>query len=329
MLYRLRASKETVHCGFYDAGLKPVLKIWPGDSVDVDTISGAIGLLNPKDEELMFRENPHLREIQGIKDRGPGPHILTGPIEIRGADRGDALMIGLKKIAPSNSFGWNAFLPNYGALPEDYPYTWTRVIRYDSKKKLALFSPRVRIPLFPFFGHHGVAPPSEEGRVSSTIPGTHGGNLDNKEVGVGSVLMLPVHVPGALYSVGDGHAVQGDGEVDETALETSMRATLNFDLEKGVNLEWPMVETGKYTICMGFHEDLDEATKIALRNMIGHLVERRRLDRDEAYALCSMVVDLRVTQLVNGLKGVHALLPKTIFKENATRKTSTASRVES
>jgi acetamidase/formamidase len=176
------------------------------------------------------------------------------------------------------------------------------------------FAPGITLPLAPFFGSIGVAPPALAGRISSRSPGWHGGNLDNKDLVAGSILYLPVHVAGALLSIGDGHARQGDGEVTGTALETSLRGTFELHLRKGQRLRWPRAETPTHYIAMGLHEDLDEATRLAVREMVDFLVVARKMSREDAYMLCSLAADLHVTQAVDATKGIHASLAKSFFK---------------
>lgn len=313
--HELKATPKTVHWGYFDARLKPVLTIESGDIVRVETISGnpewfEAGGIDPK---LIPQE---LREIhEQVQDKGPGPHIVTGPIYIRGAEPGDILEVHLKKISLRVPFAYNRFLPDRGLLPDDFPYAQTKILRLDLENESALFSPEITIPLHPFFGILGVAPPLEQGRIGSMAPGPHTGNLDNKELVEGAIVYIPVHVRGALFSVGDGHGAQGDGEVDLSAVETALNGELQFFVRKGKRLKWPWAETPTHVITMGFNEDLDEATKMAVRNMIDYLVEAKGLNREDAYALCSLAVDLRVTQLVDGIKGIHAMLPKQVFKK--------------
>ena len=166
----------------------------------------------------------------------------------------------------------------------------------------------------PFWGTVGVAPPVQSGRVPSGVPGPHGANLDNKELVAGSVLYLPVNVPGALLSIGDGHALQGDGEICVSALETSLRGTVRISVRKGKRILWPRAETPTHYITTGLHPDLDEAARMATREMIDFLVSEKGMSRDEAYMLCSLAVDLHVSELVDDTKGIHAMLPKSIFK---------------
>jgi acetamidase/formamidase len=202
--------------------------------------------------------------------------------------------------------------------PERFPKTFLtrdfKLVRLNEKAGTGEFAPGVTLKLAPFFGSIGVAPPSIMGRISSGPPGPHVGNLDNKELVAGSTLYLPVHVPGGLLSLGDGHGLQGDGEVSLTALETSLRGTIRIVLHKGKRITWLRAETPTHYITMGLNEDLDMAAKLSTREMIDFLVAEKGLSRDDAYVLCSLAVDLHVTQLVDQTKGVHAMLPKSIFK---------------
>ena len=219
-------------------------------------------------------------------------------------------ILGFEFLHP---YGVAGFIPGSGTLPEDFPYTRFRLVRFDARAGTAAFAPGITLKLAPFLGSIGVAPDPLVGRISSGPPGPHAGNLDNKELVAGSTLYIPVHVPGALLSVGDGHALQGDGEVTLTGLETSLRGTIQVTLRKGRRLAWPRAETPTHYIAMGLHTDLDEAARLATREMIAFLVAEKGMDHDSAYTLCSLAADLRVTQLVDGTKGVHAMMPKSIF----------------
>ena len=188
-----------------------------------------------------------------------------------------------------------------------------RIIPLDKKLMVAHFLPGIDVPLRPFFGSMGVAPPAAAGRVNSAPPGTHGGNLDNKELVAGTTLYLPVHATGALFFVGDGHAGQGNGEVDITALETSLTGTLQFIVRKDMHLTLPRAETPTAYISMGLNEDLTLAAKDAVREMIAFLVTEKHLSRDDAYMLCSVAGDLDVTQVVDGTRGAHMILAKSLF----------------
>ena len=204
--------------------------------------------------------------------------------------------------------------PNRGFLSGEFEEPVTRIIRLDKARQTASFAEGIEVPLAPFFGSMGVAPPPEAGRWNSAPPWIHGGNLDNRELVAGTTLYLPVHVPGALFQVGDGHAAQGNGEVCITAFETSLWGDLQFVVHKNKSLDWPRAETPTHIISMGTDENLSEAAKIAVRQMIRYLVEERGLTREDAYMLCSVAVDFNITQLVDGKVGVHGLLPKDLFQ---------------
>ena len=253
-----------------------------------------------------------LREVQLVKDKGPGGHVLTGPIYIEEAAPGDVLEIRFLSIDLAIPYGYNAIGQN-GFLSDEIFDRKMRIIPLDSKKMIGHFAEGIDIPLHPFFGSVGVSPPKEAGRWNSAPPWIHGGNLDNKELVEGTVLFLPVHVKGALVEIGDGHAAQGNGEVDITAIETSLIGKLQFIVHKGKNLKWPRAETATHIITMGCDRDLNAAAHIAVREMIHYLMEEKKLSQADAYMLCSIAADVNVTQLVDGNVGVHAMLPKAIF----------------
>jgi acetamidase/formamidase len=312
----LKATPKTVAWGHYDAKTPPVLRIKPGDAVEVYT------LITNSPTRLERAGLPHdqveqaLRDIhKEVTDKGPGGHILTGPLYVEGAEPGDTLEVRIESVKLAIPYAYNAFGPRSGAIPEDFPRSKMRIIPLDHTKMVARFAEGIEVPLRPFFGSMGVAPPKSAGRVNSAPPGIHAGNLDNKELVAGTTLLIPVHVPGALFQVGDGHAGQGDGEVDITALETSLTGTLRFFVRKGASLKWPRAETPTHYIAMGIDKDLDEAMKIAVREAVDLIVAEKKLDRDDAYMLCSVAVDFHVTQVVDGTKGVHAMIPKVIFKK--------------
>jgi acetamidase/formamidase len=237
-------------------------------------------------------------------------HILTGPIAIEGAEPGDTLEIRIDRIEPGADWGYNFIRPLAGTLPEDFHDTHLMHITVDRARRTCRLPWGTELELAPFFGVMGVAPPPAFGRISSKEPRVHGGNLDNKELQAGATLFLPVHVPGANFSVGDGHGVQGDGEVCVTALEMCLTGTFTFALHKRTGQAMPRAETPTHHVSMGLNEDLDQAMKQALREMIAFICARTNLSREQAYAFCSLAVDFRVTQSVNGEKGVHGMLRK-------------------
>ncbi|MFB3829902.1 MAG: acetamidase/formamidase family protein [Bryobacteraceae bacterium] len=307
----LHVNPATVQWGRYAAGIKPALTVKSGETVAIDTIVGIPAML----EELGAPADDALREMQqmyaSIKDRGPGPHFLTGPVAIQGAMPGDVLEVQILEVRLRSSYGWTSFSPGEGALPEEFPYHRQKLVRLDRTSNVAEFAPGIRIPLRPFFGSMGVAPPS--GILGSGAPAYNAGNLDNKELVAGSRLYIPVHAPGALFLVGDGHAAQGDGEVCVTAIETNLTGVFRFTVRKDLKLRWPRAETPSHVITMGLDESLDEAARRAAKEMIDYLASERGLSRDDAYMLVSAAADLHVTQVVDGVKGVHAMLPKAIF----------------
>lgn len=314
-VHELPVTPAHVHWGYYDAKVPPVLRIAPGDRVNVQTMIAG-GLTRLRMLGVPEAEIPEpLRAVeQAITDRGPGAHPMTGPIFVAGAEPGDTLEVRVLTIGYLHTFGVNAFAPGGGTIPDDFPYGKLKLLRWAPGATSVEFAPGIVLPLAPFFGSIGVAPPPLTGRLSSRPPGWHGGNLDNKDLVAGSSLFVPVHVAGALLSIGDGHAMQGHGEVTGTALETSLTGQIEVRLHKGQRLKWPRAETPTHYIAMGLHEDLDEATKLAVRELVEFLVATKKLSRDDAYMLSSLAADLHVTQAVDGVKGVHATLAKSVFR---------------
>jgi len=312
----LKATPKTVVWGYYDPASKPVLKIKSGDTVEVKTLlAGSPEALRSAFLPAEEIEQALLDVFKEVKDKGTGGHILTGPIYIDGAMPGDTLEVRIKEIKLAIPYGYSGFIPKRGFLPEDFDRRRTRIIRLDHKRMVGHFAKEIEIPLRPFFGCLGVAPPPEAGRISSGPPGVHAGNLDNKELVAGTTLFIPVHVPGALFAVGDGHAAQGNGEVCLTAIETSLRGTFQFVVRKDLKLRWPRAESPTHYIVMGLDKDLTKATKLAVREAIDFLVKDKSLSSDEAYMLTSVAVDFCITQLVDGMLGVHGMIPKGIFKK--------------
>lgn len=311
--HRLEATPSTVAYGHYWAETKPVLTIDSGDIIDVDTMLTSTPDRLEKSGVAPSEIQPQLRAIvEQVKDRGPGGHILTGPVYVNGAEPGDALEVKVLSIDLPIDYGYNGCS---GYVRENCePGRPQTIIRMDRKNMTAEFLPGVVIPLRPFFGSMGVAPAREVGRVSSNPPSTHAGNLDNKELVAGTTLFIPIHVKGALFEVGDGHAAQGDGEVDQTGLETSLRGRLQLTVRKGMKLAWPRAETDQYYISMGTDVDLRIATRIAIQEMIDFLAATKKMDKHQAYQLTSMAGDVAITQLVDGTMGVHVKMPKSIFK---------------
>jgi acetamidase/formamidase len=312
--FQLAATPTTVVWGYYSAQAKPALTVHSGDTVRIQTVSSCpppekLESLGVRREEIpQYDRDVH----EQITDKGSGGHLLTGPVSIEEAEPGDVLEVQIQKIDLDVPFACNSFGAGRGFLPNDFPYSRTKIIPLDRQRMLGNFGPGIDIPLHPFFGSMGVAPPSP-GRLNSGPPWMHGGNMDNKELVAGTTLLVPVFAKGALFEVGDGHAGQGNGEVDITALETLMTGSFKFIVHKDQHLLWPRGETSSDYISMGFDEDLNTATEMAVRNMIDFLVTEKHLSRDDAYALTSVAVDVDITQLVDGKVGVHAMCPKTIF----------------
>ena len=315
--YSLKPTPKTVAWGYYDAATPPVLRVQSGDTVEIQTLPAGVSPaqleaagLPPEQVEQADRDI-----FREVTTKGPGGHILTGPIYVENAQPGDVLEIRILSIRLAIPYAYNRFRPGFGFLPDDFPYTRTKIIPLDEKRGVAKFGAGIEIPLAPFFGSIGVAPPEVTGKISSAPPWVHGGNMDNKELVAGTTLFLPVHAAGALLLVGDGHAGQGNGEVDITAMETSLIGTFQLVVRKDLHLRWPRGETPTHYITMGFNEDLNEATKMAVREMIDFLVTEKHLSRDDAYMLTSVAADLSITQLVDGNKGVHASIAKAIFHD--------------
>ncbi len=314
-IHDLPLDPSHVHWGYYDAKVPPALHVTSGDRVRVETMVAG-GLQRLRLAGATEAEIPDsLKAVERlVTDRGPGAHPMSGPIFVDRAEPGDTLEIHVIAIEFLHNFGVNAFAPGGGVLAQDYPYAALKLFRWQPGATSIEFAPGVRLPIAPFFGSIGVAPPPLAGRISSRPPGYHGGNLDNKELVVGSTRYLPVHVAGALVSFGDGHALMGDGEVTGTALETSLRGTFELRVRKGQRIKWPRAETPTHYIAMGLDEDLDEAARLATREMVDFLVAEKHLSRDDAYMLCSLAGDLRVTQAVDATKGVHMMIAKSLFR---------------
>jgi acetamidase/formamidase len=324
--HTLLATPTTVAWGYYWSQAKPVLSIPSGDTVVIQTLSTCGAPSRLETRGIAHADIPdYVRDIYDkvpASEKGPGGHILTGPVAIQNAEPGDVLEVRIKKIHIDVPWACNGAGKN-GFLAKDFPKGYSKIIPLDLKKMTASFAPGITIPLHPFFGSMGVAPPESAGKLNSAPPGTHAGNMDNKEMVEGTTLFIPVHASGALFEAGDGHAGQGNGEVDITAMETQLTGTFQFILHKNPNpaaaplLLWPRGETPTHYISMGFDEDLTKAAEISIQNMIAFLSEQDKdhplLSREEAYALISVACDVDVTELVDGNKGVHTMCAKSLF----------------
>jgi acetamidase/formamidase len=310
--YRLDAAPSTVHWGYFDARLKPLLTIESGDSVTISTVSGTPAQIPGPGSGLAVP--PALPAIhKSVQQKLGGPHILTGPVAVRGARIGHVLEVRIKAIDLHYDWGYNTIRPLAGALPDDFKETRLIHIPLDRARMVGYLPWGLELPLHPFFGIMAVAPPLAWGPVASPPPRRNGGNIDNKELVAGTTLYLPIHVDGALFSCGDGHGAQGDGEVCITAIETGLIGTFELHVRDDMRLEWPVAETPTHVMTMAFDPDLDDAVVIALRDMIKLICGRTGISREDAYTLCSLAADLRVTQVVNGAKGIHCMLEKKLL----------------
>lgn len=339
-LHRLRAGPKTVHWGYFDAALAPVLKVKSGDVIRAEAITHHAGdapdLMMDEAIGAIFKEIPE-------DDRNPGVHIMTGPIHIEGAKPGDILEVRYLSMTPRCRFGSN-LAANWGYLYKEFgerervtiyqldastnnasalyaydfpgkyliPGTITRCPECDRQKALD----GVRIPVRPHLGTAGVAP-DVRGRVSTIPPGAHGGNIDNWRIGAGAVMYYPVQVDGALFSIGDPHISQGDGELSGTAIEASLDVLFQVILRRDFTFPSPLLETPDCWIVHGFDEDLNVAMRNASLDMLTLLSEHQGLSRHDAYSLMSVTADFGVTQVVDGRQGVHVRVPRGIFPPDA------------
>lgn len=308
--HHLEPGVETCHWGYFDATLKPALTVASGDVVTIDTVTGGPEVLP---DPSRFHIPGALAGIHAHV-RQEGPHILTGPVFVTGAKPGSVLEVRIREVSLLQDWGFNLILPLLGTLPHDYDEPRTVTIPLDLDRKVGTLPWGLELDLKPFFGVMGVAPPRGWGRVSSTAPQATGGNLDNKELVAGATLYLPVFVEGGLFSCGDGHGAQGDGEVCITAIETALRGTFEFIARDDLSFTRPRAETDTHHITMGLDPDLDQCAVQALREMIALLGKKAGLSHADAYMLCSLAGDLRITQTVNGSKGVHMMMDKKNFR---------------
>jgi acetamidase/formamidase len=317
-IHRLEATPATVAYGYYWSEARPALRIRSGDIVDVETMltNTPAGLermgVKPADVPQ------HLRDIVSQDTgtlKGPGGHILTGPIYVEGADSGDVLEVRIQRISLPLAYGYNGCSGFVRELCGEQRVS--TLIHLDRTAMTAEVAPGIVVPLRPFFGSMGVAPAPALGRVSSNPPSRHAGNLDNKELVAGTTLYIPVFVRGALLEVGDGHAAQGDGEVDQTAIETNLEGRIQVVVRKDMKLEWPRAETPTHWITMGTDTSLVVATKTAIREMVRFLQETKGITQVQAYQAASMAADAHITQLVDGNVGVHMMIAKRHLTGNA------------
>lgn len=328
-LVMLRSTPETVSWGWIAADRAPVLRVKSGQTVRIDTVTHQ-GLNTDRDPVTFFgaagiapdQVLPDASEIYRKVKRGEGagPHILTGPIFVEGARPGDLLEVRVLDVAIRVPYGVNSTGPGRGAAPDLLREPALRTIKLDLERGVALFARNVEVPLAPFMGIVAVAPPPEQKRVSTKPPGAFGGNIDFKHLTAGGTLYLPVFNEGALFYTGDGHACQGDGEVDGTAIEISLAPTLQLIVHKvaGRNMKWPRAEDAANFYSMGMGTTLDEALKQAIRETVAFLIDRD-LSAAEAYALCSLAVDFRIGEAVNDVLMVYGVIPKRLFRSEAAK----------
>jgi acetamidase/formamidase len=309
MALKLEAAPHTVHWGFLDAALPPIAEVDSGETVTIATLSGTPDVLPP----APFVVPPALIAIhETVQQVLPG-HICVGPVAVRGARPGQVLQVDIEEIELHHDWGYTGVRPLRGALPYDITERELIHIELDRARMIGRLPWGLDIPLRPFFGLMAVAPPASWGRVSTIPPRKNGGNMDNKELVAGTTLYLPILVDNALFSVGDGHAAQGDGEVCVNAIETGLIGRFRLTIRDDFTLEWPLAETPSHVITMAFDPDLDDCVVIALRQMMALLARHTGLSLPQAYMLCSLAADLRVTQVVNDNKGIHLMLDKRYF----------------
>ena len=321
----LRATPETVSWGWIAADRKPVLRVKSGQHVRIDTVTHQ-GLNTDRDPVAFFGMAgidakavlPEAMDIYaGVKrEAGAGPHLITGPVHVAGAQPGDMLEVRILDVEIRVPYGVNSTGPGSGAVPDLLQKPAQKVIRLDLKRRVALFARDVTVPLAPFMGIVAVAPPPEERRASTKPPGAFGGNLDFKHLVAGATLYLPVFNEGALFYIGDGHACQGDGEVDGTAIEISLTPTVQLVVHPraGARMKWPRAEDAANHYSMGLAPTLDAALKEAVREMVA-LLRTMGLGDADAYALCSLAVDFRIGEAVNNVQMVYGVLPKRVFRK--------------
>ena len=334
---RLRSTPETVSWGWISAQRAPVLHVRSGDTMKIDTVSHQ-GLNTRLDPDAFFAQAgiapdailQDAREVyRGVKrGEGAGPHIITGPVHVEGAEAGDLLEIRVREVEVRVPYGVNSTGPGAGAAPDLLTEPAQRIIKLDLKRKVALFAPDVEVPLAPFMGIVAVAPPPESSPASTKPPGAFGGNLDFKHLTAGATLYLPVFNSGALFYTGDGHACQGDGEVDGTAIEISLAPTIQLIVHKGAgrNVSAPRAEDASHHYPMGLGADLDEALAQAIKETAAFLRNHAGLSTAEAYALCSLAVDFRIGEAVNNVLMVYGVVPKRLFRRKTKYWATTSSK---
>jgi acetamidase/formamidase len=323
----LRSTPETVVWGYFAADIPPALRIKSGQTVRIDTVSH--GGVNTGVDPVTFFGRYGIGAEEVLKDaidiynkvnrpRGASAHILTGPIYIEEAEPGDMLEVRILALENRVPYGVNNSNRGTGVLPDLLTGPTAKVIKLDTARNVALFSSEIEVPLQPFMGIMAVAPTRESWMISSRPPWRWGGNMDFNKLTVGATLYLPVFHPGAQFFTGDSHAVQGDGEIDGTAIEASLTGTFQFIVHKGAgrSMFWPRAEDANYYYTMGMDLDLDNAMKYASQETIKFLGEKKGLSAADAYALASIAIDFRIAEVVDAVQVVYGAIPKKIFKTN-------------
>jgi acetamidase/formamidase len=309
-VHQLPATPSTVAYGYYWSEAKPAIRIKSGDIVELETMltNSPMGLerMGVKPEDVPQNLRDIVAQDTGSL-KGPGGHILTGPIYVEGADSGDVLEVRIQQITLPIAYAYNGCS---GFMRELCEVRGSKLIQLDRQKMTAEVAPGIVVPLRPFWGSMGVAPAAALGRVSSNPPSRHAGNIDNKEVVVGTTLYIPIFVKGALLEIGDGHAAQGDGEVDQTAIETNLKGRVQLFVRKDMKMDWPRIETPTHWITMGTDTSLTIATKTAIGEMVKMLQQMKGITQTQAYQAASMAADLHITELVDGNVGVHMMIAK-------------------
>jgi len=321
----VRSTPETVVWGYLPAGRAPVLTVRSGQTVRIDTVSHQ-GLINGTDPVKFFgaagvAASEVLPDAVEIYSKTPRPkdagaHVLTGPIAVAGAEPGDMLEVRIVDLEFRVPYGVNNSGKGAGVLPELHGAPYPKIIRLDTERRVALFAPGIEIPLVPFMGIMAVMPP--EALANTRPPGIYGGNMDFNRLSVGARLYLPVHQPGALFYTGDSHAVQGDGEINGTAIEASLAPVLQFVVHKGAGqtMKWPRAEDAQNYYLMGMDRDLDLALKEAVQETVSWLQRERGLSAADAYSLASIGVNFTIAEAVDDVQMVYAAIPKKLFATN-------------
>ena len=308
--HEIPATPQSMVWGYIDSTTEPVLRVASGDTVTLHSFpAGGVECLPPHGVGVPDGYRAALDTLP----QGAGPHFITGPVFVEGARPGDVLQVDILEVTVNQDWGFVAILPLLGTLPDEFTDYETIHPKVDHARQVCVMPWGTEIPLDPFFGIISTAPPPAWGRCGSPVPRAFGGNMDNKELRPGTTLYLPVFNEGALFFAGDGHGVQGDGEVCITALETGVTGRFRLTVRHDMALTWPFAENDTHLISIGLDEDLDDAAKQAVREMVRHVCDRTVLTRNQAYMMCSLAGNLRVTQLVDGNKGVHMMFPKALL----------------